>query len=144
MAGWRVGFLLGRADVVARVQALIDHTTAGVFAAVQHGLLAALTGPQDTVTAARGTYRRRREELVGTLRAAGAEIAAPEGTFFAWWRLPAGLDAARLLREHRVGVAPGAGFGEQGAGWARLSLAVDDAVLVEGARRLAAAVAVTR
>lgn len=139
MAGWRVGFLVGRADVVARVQTLVDHTTAGVFAAVQHGLQAALTGPQDTVAAARETYRRRSGMLVGALRAGGAQIAEPEGTFFAWWRLPAGLDAATLLREHRVAVAPGEGFGAQGTGWARLSLAVDDAVLAEGARRLAAA-----
>ncbi|MCW3013613.1 MAG: aminotransferase class I/II-fold pyridoxal phosphate-dependent enzyme [Solirubrobacterales bacterium] len=143
MAGWRVGFLVGRADVVARVQTLIDHTTAGVFAAVQHGLLAALGGPQDSVDAARETYRRRRDALVGVLRDAGAQITAPEGTFYAWWRLPDGLDAATLLREHRVAVAPGAGFGARGAGWARLSLATGDDDLREGARRLAAALAVT-
>lgn len=141
MAGWRIGFVVGRADVVARVQALVDHTTAGVFSAVQHGLHAALTGPQDSVAAARAVYRDRRDRLVGTLRAAGAEITAPEGSFFAWWRLPAGLDAGTLLREHRVAVAPGEGFGAQGAGWVRLSLATADAELDEGARRLAAAVA---
>ncbi len=141
MAGWRVGFLVGRADVVARVQTLVDHTTAGVFAAVQHGLVAALTGPQDGVDAARATYAARRDRLVATLRAAGAQIAAPEGTFYAWWRLPAGLDAGTLLREHRVAVAPGVGFGARGAGWARLSLATPDDALDEGARRLAAAVA---
>lgn len=141
MAGWRIGFLVGRADVVARVQTLIDHTTAGVFAAVQHGLIAALTGPQDSVAAVRETYRVRRDRLVSTMRAAGAELDAPEGTFFAWWRLPAGLEAATLLREHRVAVAPGEGFGARGAGWARLSLATPDADLDEGARRLAAALA---
>jgi aminotransferase len=139
MAGWRVGFLVGRADVVARVQTLVDHTTAGVFAAVQHGLLAALEGPQDSVDAARQTYRSRRDLLVGTLRQAGAQITAPEGTFYAWWRLPQGLDAATLLREHRVAVAPGAGFGPRGAGWARLSLATPEDQLREGALRLAAA-----
>ncbi|UTI64467.1 aminotransferase class I/II-fold pyridoxal phosphate-dependent enzyme [Paraconexibacter antarcticus] len=142
MAGWRVGFVVGRADVVARVQTLVDHTTAGVFAAVQHGLHAALTGPQDSVVAARDTYRRRRDGLVAALRGAGvgaADLAAPEGTFFAWWRLPAGLDAATLLREHRVAVAPGEGFGAEGAGWARLSLATDDATLAEGAARLVTA-----
>lgn len=140
MAGWRIGFLVGRADVVARVQTLIDHMTAGVFAAVQLGLLAALTGPQSSVADARSIYRARRDRLVGGLRDAGAGIAAPEGTFFAWWRPPAGLDAATLLREHRVGVAPGAGFGAQGDGWVRLSLAVADAELDEGVARLAEAV----
>ncbi|WP_354699514.1 Transaminase BacF [Paraconexibacter sp. AEG42_29] len=140
MAGWRVGFLVGRADVVARVQTLIDHTTAGVFAAVQRGLHAALTGPQDGVAELRALYRARADRLVGTLRAAGAEIDAPAGTFFAWWRPPAGLDAATLLREDRVGVAPGVGFGAEGEGWVRLSLATADTDLDEGARRLAAAV----
>ncbi|MCW2998216.1 MAG: aminotransferase class I/II-fold pyridoxal phosphate-dependent enzyme [Solirubrobacterales bacterium] len=141
MAGWRIGFLVGRADVVARVQTLIDHTTAGVFAAVQHGLLAALEGPQDSVHATRETYRRRRDLLVGALRDAGAQIAAPEGTFYAWWRLPAHLDTATLLRRHRVAVAPGAGFGPRGAGWVRLSLATPEDQLREGAARLAAALA---
>ncbi|MCW2957844.1 MAG: aminotransferase class I/II-fold pyridoxal phosphate-dependent enzyme, partial [Solirubrobacterales bacterium] len=141
MAGWRIGFLVGRADVVARVQTLVDHTTAGVFAAVQHGLTAALTGPQDSVDDARATYRARRDRLVARLRAAGAEIRAPEGTFYAWWRLPDGLDATTLLHEHRVAVAPGIGFGARGDGWARLSLATPDDALDEGARRLAAAVA---
>lgn len=141
MAGWRIGFLVGRADVVARVQTLVDHTTAGVFSAVQLGLLAALTGPQDSVDAVRATYRARRDALIGTLGAAGADIAVPEGTFFAWWRLPAGLDAATLLREDRVAVAPGEGFGAQGAGWVRLSLATPQADLAEGAHRLAHAVA---
>ncbi len=140
MAGWRVGFLLGRADIVARVQTLVDHTTAGVFTAVQHGLTAALTGPQDSVDAARAVYAARRDRLVGALRAAGTQIAAPEGSFYAWWRLPDGLDAAALLHGHRVAVAPGAGFGSRGRGWARLSLATADGVLDEGVRRLVAAV----
>jgi aminotransferase len=77
------------------------------------------------------------------MRAAGAEIDAPEGTFYAWWRLPAGLTPERLLHEHRVAVAPGAGFGARGDGWARLSLALPDAEVGEGARRLAGAVAAT-
>ena len=54
---------------------------------------------------------------------------------------PAGLTAERLLREHRIGVAPGEGFGARGAGWVRLSYALADEDLEEGARRLAVAVA---
>jgi aspartate/methionine/tyrosine aminotransferase len=65
----------------------------------------------------------------------------PEGTFYAWWKLPDGLTAEQLVHEARVGVAAGEGFGERGAGWARLSLAVTDADLDEGAERLAAALA---
>lgn len=139
MAGWRIGFLVGDAELVGRVQTLIDHTTAGVFAALQRGLEAALTGDQATVQARRDAYARRRDVLVGRLRAAGIELAAPEGTFYAWWRLPDGMTVERLAETARVGVAPGIGFGARGAGWARLSLALPDADLAEAAERLVAA-----
>ncbi|MEA2316028.1 MAG: L-glutamine---4-(methylsulfanyl)-2-oxobutanoate aminotransferase [Solirubrobacteraceae bacterium] len=141
MAGWRIGFAVGSAEIVGRIKALIDHATAGVFTGLQRGLIAALRGEQDHVSARREVYRLRRDALVVALRAAGSDIAVPEGTFYAWWRLPEGLTAERLLREHRVAVAPGEGFGAGGAGWARLSLALADDQIGEGARRLAAAVA---
>ena len=64
-----------------------------------------------------------------------------EGTFFVWLRLPEGLTAERLLAEHRVAVAPGEGFGPSGAGWARISLAVDDDAIALGAERLGRAFA---
>jgi aminotransferase len=140
MAGWRIGFAVGAAELVARIQTLLDHTAAGVFTALQRGLIAALRGDQAHVATRREVYRLRRDALVGTLRAAGAEIDAPQGTFYAWWRPPAGLDAARLLREHRVAVAPGEGFGGRGAGWVRLSLALADTEVMVGAQRLAQAV----
>ncbi|HEX2104239.1 MAG TPA: aminotransferase class I/II-fold pyridoxal phosphate-dependent enzyme [Solirubrobacteraceae bacterium] len=141
MAGWRIGFAVGAAELVGRIQTLLDHTAAGVFTALQRGLIAALRGDQAHVAMRREVYRLRRDALVGTLRAAGAEIDSPEGTFYAWWRPPAGVDAGRLLREHRVAVAPGEGFGARGAGWVRLSLALPDAEVAEGARRVARAVA---
>jgi aminotransferase len=141
MAGWRIGFAVGSAEIVGRIKALIDHATAGVFTGLQRGLIAALRGEQDHVSARREVYRLRRDALVVALRAAGADIDVPEGTFYAWWRLPEGLTAERLLREHRVAVAPGEGFGARGAGWARLSLALADDQIGEGARRLAGAIA---
>ena len=135
MAGWRVGFAVGNAELVGRIQALLDHTAAGVFVALQRGVLAALEGDQGHVGARAAAYRRRRDALVARLPG----IAAPEGTFYAWWRLPTGLDARRLVEEWRVVVAPGEGFGPRGRGYARLSLAVPDAEVEEGAERLAAA-----
>jgi aminotransferase len=124
MAGWRVGFAVG-------------HVVAGVPVAIQHGLIAALTGDQGHVRERFETYRRRREVLL--TRVPG--LPAPEGTFYAWWPLPEDLTAERLLAEHRVAVAPGEGFGSRGAGHVRLSLALSDGDLEEGADRLAAAVA---
>src|SRR4051812_4047284 len=136
MAGWRVGFLVGNAELVRRVRWLLDHVAAGVFSAVQRGLQAALEADQGGVAERREVYRRRRDVLCGRLG-----IPAPEGTFYVWWRLPDGVTADALLEHARVGVAPGEGFGERGAGWARLSLAVPDEDVAEGAERLAAAIA---
>ena len=137
MAGWRVGFLVGSAELVARVQDLLNHVAAGVFTAVQRGLQAALEGDQSDVAERREVYRRRRDVLVSAL---DGEITAPEGTFYAWWRLPDGVTVERLVERARVGLAPGEGFGARGAGWARLSLAVPDEDVAEGAERLSRAI----
>lgn len=134
MAGWRIGFVVGAAGLVARIKALVDHETAGVWTGIQRGLLAALTGERADVAERVAVYARRRERLTAALPG----LAAPEGTFYAWWRLPEGEDAASVLQRARVVVADGTGFGARGAGYARLSLAVADADVDEGAARLAA------
>jgi aminotransferase len=133
MAGWRIGFCVGNAELVARVQTLIDHITAGVWTGLQRGLTAALRSDQSDVAARADVYRARRDRL-----AAALGVPAPEGTFYAWWKLPDGVTPERCLTEARVGIAPGEGFGERGAGYARLSLALPDAELDEALARLAA------
>jgi aminotransferase len=138
MAGWRVGFVAGCAELVERVGLLLDHTAVGVWTGLQRGLVAALESDQSDVAQRRAIYRDRRDRLVTALREAGADIAAPEGTFYAWWRLPEGVTPERLLAEARVGIAPGEGFGERGRGWARLSLAVPDADVDAAGERIAA------
>src|SRR5918911_3326369 len=138
MAGWRVGFVLGNAEIVQRIDLLQDHVRAGIFMPLQHAAIAALTGPQDSVEARRAAYERRRDRVVRAL----AELEPRgEGTFFVWLRLPEGVTAERLLTETRVAVAPGEGFGERGAGWSRLSLAVSDETLDAGLERLRRALA---
>lgn len=134
MAGWRIGFVVGDAEVVARVQLLLDHLHAGVFTGLQRGLVAALDGDQTAVTDRAAVYAARRERLMS---AGLPGLDAPQGTFYAWWRLPQGWSAERILAEQRVAVAPGEGFGSRGRGWARLSLALPDDDLDEGLLRLA-------
>ena len=133
MAGWRLGFVVGNAEVVARVEELQNHQFAGIFMPVQEAGIAALIGPQDTVEERRALYQARRDRALAAL--AGHE-ARGEGTFFVWFRLPEGLTPEQLLEEHRVAVAPGEGFGAQGRGWARLSLATPDDRLDLGLERL--------
>jgi aminotransferase len=137
MAGWRIGFVVGNAEIVERINLMNDHARVGIFAPLQEATIAALEGPQESVAERVATYERRRDLLVDAL----PEPPVCEGTFYVWIRLPDGLTAERLLTEYRVAVAPGAGFGPSGEGWARLSLAVPDAVLELGAERLARAFA---
>jgi aminotransferase len=137
MAGWRIGFVVGNAEIVERVNLQGDHSRVGMFAPLQEAAIAALTGPQDSVEQRRATYERRRDRLMAAL----PEPPVCEGSFYVWLRLPEGLTADRILAEQRVAIAPGEGFGPSGAGWARLSLAVSDDVLDEGIERLAPALA---
>jgi aspartate/methionine/tyrosine aminotransferase len=97
--------------------------------------VAALTGPQDTVEERRALYERRRDRVLAALPGANSD-----STFYVWWRLPDGLKPETLLTEQRVAVAPGEGFGERGAGWARISLASADETLDAGLERLVRAV----
>src|SRR5438309_4625744 len=109
MAGWRLGFVLGNAELVSRIETLQDHVFAGIFRPVQEAGIAALSGPQESVEERRATYERRRDRALAALIGVDAQS---EGTFFVWFRLPGGMTAERLLTEHRVVVAPGEGFGE--------------------------------
>jgi L-glutamine---4-(methylsulfanyl)-2-oxobutanoate aminotransferase len=135
MAGWRLGFVVGKAEIVERVDLYQGHARAGIFRPVQEAGIAALRGPQDSVAERTARYEARRNRVLETL----SVRAESEGTFYVWIELPDGVTAERLLTEHRVAVAPGKGFGAQGAGWARLSLAVGDETLDEGLERLRAA-----
>ncbi|MFL5944796.1 MAG: aminotransferase class I/II-fold pyridoxal phosphate-dependent enzyme [Gaiellaceae bacterium] len=133
MAGWRLGFALGNAELVGRIEAVQEHAFAGIFRPVQEAGVAALTGPQDSVDERRAAYESRRDRALAALDGVDARS---EGTFFVWFRLPDGVTVERLLTEQRVAVAPGEGFGARGAGWARLSLAVTDEKLDAGLARL--------
>jgi aminotransferase len=138
MAGWRLGFAVGNAEIVSRIEDLQNHQFAGIFMPVQQAGVAALTGPQDSVEARRVLYERRRARALAALPGTDARC---EGTFFVWFRLPDGVTPERLLEEHRVAVAPGEGFGARGLGWARLSLATPDERLDLGLERLRGALA---
>jgi L-glutamine---4-(methylsulfanyl)-2-oxobutanoate aminotransferase len=134
MAGWRLGFIVGNAEIVERVNLMADHARVGIFRPLQEAGVAALTGSQDSVEARRAVYEARRERVLGVVPEARCD-----GTFFVWWQLPEGLTAERLFVEQRVALAPGEGFGASGAGWARISLATPDEQLDLGLDRLRSA-----
>src|SRR5690348_14500306 len=128
MAGWRIGFVVGNAEIVERINELNDHSRVGIFAPLQEAVIAALTGPQDSVEDRRATYERRRDTFAASL----PEPPVCEGTFYVWLRLPESLSVDQLLEDGRVALAPGEGFGPSGKGWARASLAVTDETLERG------------
>jgi aminotransferase len=134
MAGWRVGFVVGNAEIVERINLFNDHVRVGVFLPIQLASVAALTGPQDSVAQRTAAYERRCARVAEALG-----MLPSEGTYYSWLRLPDGLTADQLLLEHRVAVAPGEGFGPSGAGYARISVSVPDEVLDAGLARLACA-----
>ena len=138
MAGWRLGFVVGSDEIVRRIELYQDHVRAGIFMPLQHAAIAALEGPQDSVEERRARYERRRGRVLEVLAHLDARC---DGTFFVWFRLPDGVTVEQLLPEHRVALAPGEGFGARGAGWARLSLAVEDDTLDRGLERLRRALA---
>ena len=132
MAGWRLGFVVGNAEIVERINLLSDHARVGIFRPIQEAGIAALAGPQESVAERAETYRRRRDRVLDAL-----PFASPcEGTFYVWLELPDGVTAASILAEQRVALSPGEGFGSRGRGWARLSLAVSDETLELGLGRL--------
>jgi LL-diaminopimelate aminotransferase len=140
MTGWRIGFVVGNADVVKGLGQVKTNVDSGVFQAVQEAAIAALTGPQDYVAQARATYQERRDVVVDGLRKLGLPVASPRATFFVWAPVPDGSDsrkwASRLLQEVGVVVTPGVGFGPSGEGYYRIALTVDKARIAEAIDRL--------
>jgi aminotransferase len=136
MAGWRLGFVVGNAEIVERIDLIQDHARAGIFSAVQEAGIAALAGPQESVEERRARYEARRDRVLDALGATRVRPPVSEGSFYVWLELPEDVTVETLLVDARVALAPGEGFGPSGAGWARLSLAVADEPLERGLERL--------
>nr|WP_208380483.1 pyridoxal phosphate-dependent aminotransferase [Frigoribacterium endophyticum] len=149
MTGWRVGWMVGPADVIAGASNLQSHLTSNVSNVSQRAALAALTGPQDDVEAMRLAFDARRAVIVRELNAVdGIVTPTPQGAFYVYpdvrgllGREWAGstpttsLELADLILEHAdVATVPGEAFGP--SGYLRLSYALGDDQLLEGVQRL--------
>ncbi len=140
MTGWRVGFAVGNAELIAGLGKVKTNVDSGVFQAVQEAGIAALTGDQSIVGSMRTLYRERRDLLLAALQSLGLEAQPVRGTFYVWVRVPRGFTSAsltaKLLQEIGVVVTPGNGFGASGEGYIRFSLTVATARLAEAVERL--------
>ncbi|WIB17081.1 pyridoxal phosphate-dependent aminotransferase [Curtobacterium sp. MCPF17_050] len=150
MTGWRVGWMIGPADAVKAASNLQSHLSSNVSNVSQRAAIAALTGPQEPVTAMRDAFDRRRKAIVAGLNAIpGFVTPEPEGAFYVYPDVTAllgrewagstpttTLELADLVLEHaEVAVVPGEAFGP--SGYLRLSYALGDDDIDEGVARLA-------
>jgi len=129
MPGWRVGFAVGNSAMIgalARIKSYLDY---GIFQPIQIAAIHALNGPQHWVDEIRTRYHVRRDVLVNGLNRIGWHMPKPKATMFVWAPIPEPfLDmgslefATYLLREAKVAVSPGIGFGEYGDRYVRFAL----------------------
>ncbi|ALS21414.1 diaminopimelate aminotransferase [Paenibacillus naphthalenovorans] len=142
MAGWRVGFCLGNAEVVRMINLIQDHYYCSLFGGIQEAASVALTGPQDCVKELVSVYQSRRDALFGALDSIGWKANRSQGSFFTWLPVPKGYSseslADMLLDKAKIVVAPGVGFGEHGEGYVRLGLLSTEARLKEAIARIQA------
>jgi aspartate aminotransferase len=145
MTGWRLGWTVAPAAVVAAESAIQSHATSNASSISQQAALEALTGSQAPVSEMREEYRRRRDAIHAWITAGSPyQAALPSGTFYLWVDVrgllsPDGLQtssdfAQSLLDEDRVAVTPGEAFGAPG--FVRISFATSMEVLREGSRRM--------
>jgi len=143
MTGWRVGFAIGNAQLIAALGKVKTNMDSGVFQAVQEAAMTALEGGDgDKLAQYCAIYKERRDQVVGALRALGLECDPPRATFYIWARVPHGYTskslAERVLKEAGVVITPGSGFGKGGEGYVRLSLTVSSERLKEAVDRIKA------
>jgi len=140
MTGWRIGFAVGNAAVIAALGRIKTNIDSGVFRAVQEAGIAALTGPEEPLRQRLEVFQRRRDRVVDTLTALGWNPPRPQATFYIWMQAPDGRTgtefAAEVLERTGVVLTPGLGYGQQGGRYVRLSLTTPDARLDEALTRL--------
>jgi LL-diaminopimelate aminotransferase len=141
MTGWRVGWIAGNAEVVERYRQLKTNLDSGMFDALQHAAVAALTTARDFPQGMSEIYRRRRDLMIEALAAIGLPASPPKATPYIWARVPVGYSSASfselVLEEAGVVVSPGPSFGPSGEGFVRISLTLPDNRLEEAAQRIA-------
>ena len=140
MTGWRLGWVSGRADLIALIGQLKTNIDSGIFQAVQWAGIEALNGGEEETRAACEVYARRHRLVAETLNSLGWKITPPRATFYVWAPVPDGYDsigfAAHVLDEVGVNITPGVGFGAHGEGYFRLSVTAPDARLAEAMKRM--------
>jgi len=129
MPGWRVGFCVGNPEIIFALKRIKSYLDYGIFQPIQIASIIALNEDQGCVDEIRDAYRERRDALIAGLGRIGWEIPSPKGTMFVWARIPEQFRAMGsvefskfLIREAKVAVSPGLGFGNYGDDFVRFAL----------------------
>jgi len=129
MPGWRVGFCVGNAQIIAALTKIKSYLDYGIFQPIQIAAIHALNGPQEPVKEIVDVYRKRRDVLITGLNRIGWPVPKPLATMFVWAKIPdrfrsmGSLEFSKLLlTEAKVAVSPGVGFGDYGDDHVRFAL----------------------
>ena len=143
MAGWRIGFAVGNAELINALTRIKSYLDYGAFTPVQVAATTALNGPQDCVEEIRNTYQNRRDVLIKSMARAGWDIPIPQASMFAWAPIPdkyknrGSLEFAKeLMLKADVAVSPGVAFGEYGEGHVRIGLVENEQRIRQAAKNI--------
>src|SRR5687768_3678605 len=141
MAGWRIGFMVGNADLVNALARIKSYHDYGTFTPLQVAAIAALEGPQECVEEIRAKYQRRRDVMVKGLQEAGWMVENPNASMYVWAQIPERYRAQgsiefakKLLKDAKIAVAPGIGFGDYGDDHVRIALIENESRLRQAVR----------
>ncbi|HEX73842.1 MAG TPA: LL-diaminopimelate aminotransferase [Dehalococcoidia bacterium] len=141
MTGWRIGMVVGNAEMIDALKRVKSNLDSGIPQAIQYAAIEALTASQDCIQEHNAIYQRRRDLIIKVLNSIGLEAKPPKAGLYIWAKVPEGYTsvdlATDLLEEIGVVVIPGVGYGKNGEGYVRLSLTIPDAELARGLSRLA-------
>jgi LL-diaminopimelate aminotransferase len=141
MTGWRVGFAIGGAPLIAALGQVKANTDSGIFTAIQFAARTALDQYETLTPPIRALYKDRRDAFVSGLKKLGWEVPTPGATFYVWLPCPKGYTSTelcgKLLDEADVVTTPGLGFGRTADGFIRAALTVETSRLLEAVDRIA-------
>src|SRR5216110_3647904 len=141
MAGWRIGFMVGNKALVHALGRIKSYHDYGTFAPIQVASIVALEGPQQCVAEIRRTYEKRRNVMVKALHDIGWMVEKPKASMYIWAKIPEIYSklgsiefTQRLIKDAKIAVAPGIGFGDYGDDHVRIALIENDHRLRQAVR----------
>ena len=140
MTGWRIGMVVGNAEMIKALFQVKSNLDSGIPQAIQQAAIEALSGSQEHIAERNAILQQRRDKLIRVLNEIGLKARVPKATFYVWAKVPQGYTSVGftkiLLEEAQIAVTPGTGYGDGGEGYIRFCLTISDDRLEQGLNRL--------